>query len=60
MLCVPSVLNMASSHSQIDKPQHGHRKRAELPNVNINTGTQSITPGRAFLKQYLFYDLKLE
>ena len=25
-----SVLNMASSNSQIDKPQHGHPKRAEL------------------------------
>ena len=31
---------MASSDSQ--KPQHGCPKRAELPNVNINTGVQSI------------------
>ena len=33
---------MACSDSQIDKPQHGHPKRAELPDVNINTGAQSI------------------
>ena len=33
---------MASSNSQIDKPQRGHPKRAELPDVNINTGAQSI------------------
>ena len=33
---------MASSDSQIDKPQHGRPKRAELPDVNINTGAQSI------------------
>ena len=33
---------MASSDSQIDKPQRGHPKRAELPDVNINTGAQSI------------------
>ena len=37
-----SVLNMASSDSQIDKPQRGRPKRAELPDVNINTGTQNI------------------
>ena len=36
------LLNMASSNSQIDKPQRGHPKRAELPDVNINTGAQSI------------------
>ena len=42
-----SVLNMASSNSQIDKPQHGHPKRAELPDVNINTGAQSINTKRA-------------
>ena len=28
---------MASSESQIDKPQRGRPKRAELPDVNINT-----------------------
>ena len=37
-----SVLNMASSDSQIDKPQHEHPKTAELPDVNINTAVQSI------------------
>ena len=35
MLCVSSVLNMASSDSQINKPQRGHPNRAELPDVNI-------------------------
>ena len=33
---------MASSDSQIDKPQRGRPKRAELPDANINTGAQSI------------------
>ena len=33
---------MASSDSQIDKPQHGRPKRTGLPDVNINTGVQSI------------------
>ena len=33
---------MASSDSQIDKPQRGRPKRAELPDVNVNTGAQSI------------------
>ena len=33
---------MASRNSQIDKPQRGRPKRAELPNVNINTGAESI------------------
>ena len=33
---------MASSDNQIDKLQRGHPKRAELPNVNINTGVQGI------------------
>ena len=37
---------MASSDSQIDKPQCGHPKRAELPDKNINTGTQSINTER--------------
>ena len=31
-----------SSNSQINKPQHEHPKRAELPDANINIGTQSI------------------
>ena len=33
---------MAGSGSQIDKPQHGRPKTAELPDVNVNTGAQSI------------------
>ena len=33
---------MASSDSQIDKPQCGCPRRAELPDVNINTGMHSI------------------
>ena len=32
------VLNMARSDSQINKPQPRHPKRAELLDVNINTG----------------------
>ena len=32
---------MASNDSLIDKPQRGHSKRAELSDVNINTGAQS-------------------
>ena len=38
---------MASNDSQIDKPQRGRPKRAELPDVNINTGAQSIHTERA-------------
>ena len=37
---------------QIDKPQCGRPKRAELPDVNINTGTQSITTERTSLTQF--------
>ena len=37
---------MASSNSQIDKPQCGHLKRAELPDVNTNKGAQSINTER--------------
>ena len=40
---------MASSDSQIDKPQHERPKRAELLDVNINTGAQSIKTERASL-----------
>ena len=36
------VLNMARSDSQIDTQQRGRPKRAALPDVNINTGAQSI------------------
>ena len=38
---------MASSNSQIDKPQCGCPKRAELLDVNINTGAQIINSERA-------------
>ena len=44
---------MASSNSQIDKPQRGCPKRAELPDVNINTGAQSINTERASLTQLM-------
>ena len=37
-----SVLTMARNDSQIDKPQLGRPKRAELPGVNIITGVQNI------------------
>ena len=47
---------MASSDSQIDKPQRGRPKRAELPDVNINTGAQSINTERASLS--LALDIK--
>ena len=40
---------MASSDSQIDKPQRGRPKRAELADVNTNTGAQSINSERANL-----------
>ena len=40
---------MACSDSQIDKPQRGRPKRAEMPDVNINTGAQSINTERASL-----------
>ena len=47
------VLNMASSDSQIDKPQRGRPKRAELLDVNINTGAQSInTEGASLSSKY--------
>ena len=40
---------MASSNSHINKPQRGCPKRAELPDVNINTGAQSINTKKASL-----------
>ena len=40
---------MASSDSQINKPQCGCPTRAELPDVNINTGTQTTNTERASL-----------
>ena len=41
---------MASSDSQIDKPQRGRPKRAEMPDVNIDTGARSIDTERASSK----------
>ena len=38
---------MESSDSQVDKPQRGRPERAELPDVNINPGAQSINTERA-------------
>ena len=49
---------MASSDSQIDKPQHRHPKRAELPDVNINTGTQSINTERDSLNTTILFILE--
>ena len=48
---------MACSDSQIDKPQRGRPKRAELSDVNINTGAQSINTERGSLSiQFLYSD----
>ena len=33
---------MASDDNQIDKPQRGRPKRAELPDVNINTAHKAL------------------
>ena len=41
---------MESSDSQIIKPQRGHPERAELPDININTGVQSINTETASIK----------
>ena len=41
---------MASSDSQIDKPQRGRPKRAELLDVNINKGAQNIKYWESFFK----------
>ena len=49
---------MASSDSQIDKPQRGRPKRAELPDININTGAQSINTERASLILLLIGEIK--
>ena len=40
---------MASSDNQINKPQRGCPKRAQLLDENINTGTQSVNTERASL-----------
>ena len=52
---------MVSSDSQIDKLQRWCPKRAELLDVNINTGTQSINikdsqPNRALDAGHLMLD----
>ena len=48
-------IEMASSNSQIDKPEHGFPKRVELQDINtcINTGAQSINTERASLQSNL-------
>ena len=38
---------MPSNNSHVDKPQRGRPKRANLPDVNIITGEQSINTERA-------------
>ena len=50
---------MAGSDSQIDKPHYGRPKRAEPPDVNINTGAQSINTERASLIKLYFTSDKL-
>ena len=42
---------MASSDSQFNKPQRGCPKKAELPDVNINTGVQSLNTERASFRK---------
>ena len=52
---------MASSDSQIDRSQRGHPKRAELLDVNINTGVQSIKYTERFFKlidEHMFWKEK--
>ena len=46
---------MTRSNSQIDKPQHGHPKKTGLPDVNINTGAQSINTERASLTEGILH-----
>ena len=46
-------LNRASSDSKINKPQRGRPKRAELLDVNINTGVQSINTEKASLRELI-------
>ena len=48
---------MASSDSQIDKPQHGHSTRAELLDVNINTGDRALIL-RTSLRNYTEANIK--
>ena len=49
---------MASSNSRIDKPQCGCPKRAELPDVNINTGTQINNTERALNRVHIVQTVK--
>ena len=49
------MLDIASGDGQIDKPQRGRPKRSELPDVNINTGVQSINTERAPLTKLTFF-----
>ena len=42
---------MATTNSQIDKPQRVRPKRAELPDVNINTGAQNSNTERGSLNK---------
>ena len=53
-------IEMASSDSQIDNPEHGFPKRAELQDINtcINTGAQSINTERASLQSNLVSNQK--
>ena len=56
MICAPRNLwnflwwvHLETSESRIDKPPSGRPKRAELPDVTINTDAQSINAERASL-----------
>ena len=42
---------MASSDIQMNKPQRGRPKEAEMSGLNINTGAQNINTERASLIQ---------
>ena len=46
---------MASGNSQINKPQCGCPKRAKLPDININTGVQSINTEILYGRQLGFF-----
>ena len=51
-----SLMNMASSNSQNNEPQHGWAKRTELPEVNINMERQSTNTERASLIRSSLYN----
>ena len=44
----PKALKINHKH----KPQHGRPKRAELPDVSVNIGVQSINTERASFNMY--------